>query len=155
MTKQPEWECIANLGDANPIDHGGKFVLVDKTGQYPPEMEVLEPLEPCGVEIWQVWRFVMDRCTYADGVLSDNKFHPDKPAWFADDIGSIAETFGVDRDELVKQLCSNDARELAEGYYCLFGYYSPDNFDSYPMDLNRKEAAERYSGEPYNLEVTA
>jgi len=28
---------VANLGDANPIDNGGFFVLRDTTGVYPPE----------------------------------------------------------------------------------------------------------------------
>jgi hypothetical protein len=151
----PDWECIANLGDVNPIDHGGKFVLVDKTGVYPPEMEVLEPLEPCGqeAEVWQVWRFPMDRCTYIDGVLSDNPYHPDKPAWFADDISDIASMYGVERDELIGQLCSEAPRERAEGYYCLFGYYPAENFDSYPLDLDRAEVEERYADAPYNVEV--
>lgn len=152
MTEQPEWECIANLGDVNPIDHGGKFVLVDKTGRYAPEMEVLEK-EENRRNNWRVWRFILEPHTYVNGVLSDNPYHPDKPAWYADDITGVAESCGVEPDELIANLCSADARERAEGYYCLFTCLSADSFDSYPLDLDREEVEERYSAAPYNVEM--
>lgn len=152
MTEQPEWECIANLGDVNPIDHGGKFVLVDKTGRYAPEMEVLEK-EYNRRNSWRVWRFTMEPHTYVNGVLSDNPYHPDKPAWYADDITDVAEACGVEPDELIARLCSADARERAEGYYTLFSCLPADNFDSYPLELDREEVEERYSEAPYNVEV--
>lgn len=149
---QPEWECIANLGDVNPIEHGGKFVLVDKTGVYAPEMEVLEK-EYHQRNSWLVWRFVMEPHTYINGVLSDNPYHPDEPAWYADDIAGVAESCGVEPDELIRNLCSADPRERAEGYYCLFTCLSAADFDSYPLELNRTEVEERYSEAPYNVEV--
>ena len=152
MTEQPEWECIANIGDANPIDHGGKFILVDKTGRYAPEMEVLEK-EYNRSNSWMVWRFIMEPHTYIRGVLSDNPYHPDKPVWYADDIKSVAETCGMTPLALINALCSHDARERAEGYYCLFTCLSADNFDSYPLTLDREEVEERYSEAPYNVEV--
>lgn len=151
-TQQPEWHCLANIGDANPIDHGGKFVLVDATGVYAPEMEVVERMEHLK-NTWHVWRFPMDKCTYINGVLSDNKFHPESAAWFADDIESTARTMGTDAETLIGQLCSEDPRERAEGYYCLWTCHSADNFDSYPLELDREEVEERYSAEPYNVEV--
>jgi hypothetical protein len=150
---QPDWKCIVNLGDVNPIDYGGKFVLVDKTGKYAPEMEVLDPVETCGEEVWRVWRFIMDRCTYIDGVLSDNPYHPGHAVWYADDIDDIAQMYDKDREQLIGELCSDDPRERAEGYYCLFGYYPAENFDSYPLDLDREEVEERYSQAPYCVEV--
>jgi hypothetical protein len=149
---QPDWECIANIGDVNPIDHGGKFVLVDKTGVYAPEMEVLEK-EYNRRNSWMVWRFIMEPHTYIDGVLSDNPYHPDKPAWYADDINDVAESCGVEPDALIANLCSADPRQRAEGYYCLFTCLSADNFDSYPLALDRAEVEERYSESPYNVEV--
>jgi hypothetical protein len=151
-TKQPEWECIANIGDVNPIDHGGKFVLVDKTGAYAPEMEVLEK-EYNQRNSWMVWRFIMEPHTYIDGVLSDNPHHPAMPVWYADDIASVATTCGITPDELIANLCSADPRQRAEGYYCLFTCLSADNFDSYPLTLDREEVQERYSEAPYNVEV--
>ena len=41
MTNQPDWECIGQLGDADPIEHGGYWILRDKTGVYPEEGEFL------------------------------------------------------------------------------------------------------------------
>ncbi len=38
---QPAWECIAQLGDKNPIDHGGYWILRDTTGVYAEEAELL------------------------------------------------------------------------------------------------------------------
>ena len=121
MTEQPIWRCIANLGDVNPLDHGGVFVLIDKTGVYPPEMEVWEA--PDGdVEHWERARFIMDPCTYRDGVLSDNPYHPELPAWWAADgwLASCANTNGVTGLELINQLCSDDPVERAQGYYSLY-----------------------------------
>lgn len=149
---QPEWECIANLGDVNPVEHGGKFVLVDKTGVYAPEMEVLDR-EYNRRNSWRVWRFTMEPHTYVNGVLSDNPHHPGKPAWYADDITMVAEACGVDQEELIRNLCSADPRQRAEGYYCLFTCLSADDFDSYPLDLDREEVKERYSDTPYSVEA--
>ena len=59
---QPKWKKIANLGDVNPLDHGGLFVLIDETGVYPPEMERLEP--PCDDDPegqYEVFRVVLER----------------------------------------------------------------------------------------------
>lgn len=152
MTDQPEWECIANIGDVNPIDHGGKFILVDKTGLHAPEMEVLEK-EYNRRNSWRVWRFTMEPHTYIRGVLSDNKYYPDKPVWYADDIDSVAEACDMEPLALINALCSYDAKERAEGYYCLFTCLSADNFDSYPLELDREEVEERYAEAPYNVEV--
>jgi hypothetical protein len=42
---QPKWKFVDNLGDAHPLEYGGIFLYVDETGEYPPELERLEP--PC------------------------------------------------------------------------------------------------------------
>jgi len=41
-TTQPQWKLIANLGDVDYINHGGFLVYEDTTGQYAPEVEVVE-----------------------------------------------------------------------------------------------------------------
>jgi len=33
----PKWALVAQLGDADPVDHGGFFVFVDTTGKYDPQ----------------------------------------------------------------------------------------------------------------------
>jgi hypothetical protein len=66
---QPEWKCVANLGDVNPIDHGGFFVFVDKTGHYAPEVEILEvPDEDSEKRRWTVYRFCLEDCTFASDI---------------------------------------------------------------------------------------
>lgn len=152
MSEQPEWELVVNIGDIDPIEHGGKFVLRDKTGRYAPAMEVLSPLYHRDDE-WVVFRFNLKPHTFVNGVLSDNPYHPDKPVWYADDIDRVAETVGMAGGELIELLCSAAPEDRGRGYECLFDYYGPDNFDSYPLDLDREEVEERYSQAPYNEEV--
>lgn len=152
MSEQPEWELVMNLGDINPIEHGGKFVLRDKTGRYAPEMEVVEKVYHRKNE-WQVWRFCLEPHTYINGVLSDNPYHPEEPVWYADDIEEVAETFDIEGAELIALLCSDDPEGRARGYEYLWGYHSSDNFDSYPLELDREEVEERYAQAPYNVEV--
>ncbi len=95
----------------------------------------------------------MEPHTYINGVLSANPYHPEDAVWYADQIADIARTCSKEPQELVDALCSHDARERAEGYYCLFTCLSADNFDSYPLTLDREEVEERYSESPYNVEV--
>ena len=145
MTNQPAWKCIANLGDANPIEYDGLFVSIDTTGVYPPEMEYL--IAPDGdVTHWEAYRTCLDRCTFREGILSDNKFHPDYAAWFAKDLGSVAENCDTDELELINQLCSEDPMDRAQGYRAIGDYHGWANLDSYPRTFNlRLEVKQRYA----------
>lgn len=119
MTNQPKWVCIANLGDANPVDYGGAFVFVDQTGVYPPEMEIwLEPTDDMkeGEKWWEIHRFILEKCYYTRGVLSDNKFHKNMPVWFA---GTLEEA--EDGDALIGDICSDDSLRRASAYLYLVG----------------------------------
>lgn len=146
MTNQPKWRFVANLGDASPLDYGGLFVFRDATGVYPPEMERLERTTPDDStrDRYEVRRVVLDRCTYVDGVLSDNQFHPEHPAWFADSIESVALSMGCDPDDIRDSLCSEDPCSRAEAYRCIGDYHGWDNLDEYPLDLSRTEVTRRY-----------
>jgi len=159
---QPEWEFVSNIGDANPIDYGGCFVFVDKTGVYAPEIEIL--VEPCegDDEIWRVYRAVMEPCTWIDGVLSDNRFHPDKPAWFAKTekeresrpqdstyFKDLAEYLGQSVDELARWFCSGSVLKRAFVWKAVGEYHGLENLDSYPLRLTREEVEERYEKHPY------
>lgn len=142
MTNQPEWKMITNLGDANPVDCGGFLVFVDSTGVYPAEAEVWE--EPCDDDTrrkprWTVYRFALERCTYTDRVVSDNKYHPNLPAWFAKDLPSVASCVGTDELELVNSLCSEDVLERARAYQDLISYFGVREFDQYPEQYSRNE----------------
>jgi hypothetical protein len=146
---QPKWEFVANLGDVNPIDYGGYFVFRDATGVYPEEAELLIAGDS-DEEGWEVRRFILERCTFTDGILSDNKFHPLHPAWFADSLGKIADCNGIEEQVLRMQLCSSCAVERAHAYRCIGDYQGWDNLDSYPLQFSdRAEVESRYANHPY------
>lgn len=127
MANQPEWECVANLGDTDPITYGGILVYIDKTGVYPPEVEVIqeeenedydsdydqgydEPLEydeDKSEELhWTIYRMPLERCTYdpVTECLSDNQYHPDHSAWFSQTIKERAKR---PQDSGLESVCSS------------------------------------------------
>ena len=144
-TSQPVWKCVANLGDVNPIDYGGCFVLVDTTGVYPPECEMLAPPEDDerGAK-WEVCRFVLENCTYQNGILSDNQFHPDHPAWFAKDLESLAKFAGMETSELVNQFISDDPIQRAQAWILVGEYWGFHELDHYHLELSKTEVSRRY-----------
>lgn len=158
---QPIWELIGQLGDAHPIDHGGYFVIRDTTGVYPEEAELLlppaddDPLKEYGT--YHVYRFILDRCTYIDGILSDNKYHPAHPAWWAKPesgkkerpqdttyLSNICATMDIEESELIRMFCSEDALERAQAYRAVGECHGFDNLDNYPLELRRWEVKKRY-----------
>lgn len=160
---QPKWKCVAQLGDKNPVDHGGFFVLIDTTGVHTPQVELLESPDDDEGE-WMVYRFDLDRCTYIDGVLSDNPFHPTHPAWFAKPenhraarpqdttyLSNVCRTMDIEESELVRLLCSENPVERAQGYRCIGQYHGWDNFDSYPLTMKRGEVNRRYKKVMYRV----
>lgn len=190
-TPQPVWKFIANLGDANPIDHGGYFVYIDETGVYAPEAELL--VEPSDDEVqrddrrkdsmerqlirnyekmlgrdatnaeidahvkahlgfesalrWTVYRFRLEPCTYINGILSENKYHPDKPAWFATYFSYLAKSVELDVDDLAGLFCHESPIERAHAWRVVGEYHGFDNLDAYPLTLNRAEVEKRYAEE--------
>ncbi len=95
-TVQPEWEYLTNIGDATPLEYGGCFLYNDRTGVYAPEMERIELVDESNPRSkYTIHRVILDRCTFIGGVLSDNKFHPEMSAWFADSLPSIAGFVGM------------------------------------------------------------
>lgn len=141
---QPEWKYKGNLGDANPLEHGGMFVFEDTTGKYDPEMEVLTEPE-CEGGTYEVHRFSMTRCTWENGVLSDNPFHKDHPAWFASDIEDVARSCGYPAEDLIDCLTSDNIMARADGYRDLIGHWGCGEFDQYPLTLTEEEANVRYA----------
>lgn len=145
-TQQPKWKLVANLGDKNPIDHGGYFVYVDQTGVYPPEAALLESPET-DAGTWTAWRFVLDPCTFTNGVLSDNKFHPDKPAWFADDLDKLAQFVGQTKEQLIELFTSDDPLKRAQAWRAVGDYFGYENLDGDPLQLSREEAERKYGNQ--------
>ncbi len=166
---QPIWKFVANLGDKHPLEYGGLFVYEDTTGVYPPEAELLELQDESDDPHYLAYRFVLDECfwTNVQGVmvLSDNKFHKDKPAWFAKPeieraarpqdttyLKSLADTFGLEVEDLVKMFTSPNSVERACGWRLVGEYHGMRNLDDYPLELRKREARKRYlekNGEKY------
>jgi hypothetical protein len=146
MAEQPRWRLTANMGDASPIDYGGYFVYRDETGVYTEEAEVLESPDDDEGGGWTVYRFPLDRCTLIDGILSDNAFHPEIPAWWADDIEAIASCMGQGPGELRAAFCSADPLIRADAYRSLGEYSGFDNLDHDPITFtDRAEVEARYT----------
>lgn len=169
-TNQPRFACVANLGDTDPINYGGKFVYIDTTGVYDPELEILEePLFNGSTDKpeteWVVYRICLESHTYTtenrkgeriacdpenpDGVLSDNSYHLDYPVWYADKIESIASTVGCDASDLITRFCSDNPVTRASAYVDVTLHYGPSEFDQYPLYLgkNASRVAFRYRTE--------
>jgi hypothetical protein len=155
---QPNWKFVANLGDVTFLDYGGFLVFQDETGEYAPEAEVIivddEDNENSSVT---VHRFSLDKCTFIDGILSDNPYHPAHSAWFATPeadkanrprdttyLSSVVSCSGTTADVLIAQLTSDNPVERAMAYREIGEYHGWANFDSYPLQLSRTEAKKRY-----------
>ena len=162
---QPVWKFIGNLGDLHPLDHDGFFVYEDTTGVYTPEAEAVRRDDDSDDPFYTVYRFDLDRCTYINGVLSDNKFHPDMPVWFAHPesekmarprdstyLSHVSDNCGESVEDLIRMFCSEDVLERAEAYRAVAEYHGYDEFDHYPLTLRRRELRNRYlaqNGEDY------
>lgn len=149
MTRQPQWKCIARLGDADPVSYGGYFVYIDETGVYPPKAEKLfEPSDDQDLDDpkarWTVYRFILEPCTFEDGVLSDNPYHRGFPVWFADKLAGIAAFVGQTELQLITSFCSVDPVDRAFAWQAVGDYHGYENLDSYPLQLTQAEAEARY-----------
>lgn len=150
---QPLWRFLANLGDVNPIEYGGVFVYYDMTGVYDPEVEILEAPEEDEDEDgdddrkWTAYRVLLEPCTFQDGFLSDNSFHPELEAWFggADDLVAMSDGNGIAGVALlVAMFTSDDPSTRACGYRVAWEHFGLHEFDQEPLTLNRAEVEERY-----------
>jgi len=149
---QPIWRCIAQLGDASPTEYGGHWVFIDETGVYPPEAEVLFVDEE-GDRPAYAYRYLLEKCYWNDGVLSDNKYHKDHPAWFADDLDKVSLYADWDHDNLIDALCGDDVKLCARAYHDIGSYHGFNNLDQYPLELTQQEVEARYADERYEVQA--
>ena len=147
---QTKWKCVAQLGDASPIEHGGYWVFIDEAGISDPQAELWNPAAE-GSRFGESHRFSLPRCTFINWVLSDNKYHPDKPAWFAADIDHIARFAGFMESALRDALCGDNPVNRAIAYRAISDYRGPFNFDAYPLELTAAEARRRYKAKKYRV----
>ena len=147
-TNQPEWELVMQIGDINPTKYGGAWIFRDKTGVYDPELEILDVDDDGN---GTVSRLVMESCTFQNGILSDNKYHPNEPAWFADKLDRIGQFAGLDINGpgMVEKLTSLDILDRADAWMLLADYFGRMEFDQYPLTLTAREIEERYNEDKY------
>lgn len=157
MTNQPSYWCIANFGDVNPYEHGGKFLLVDRRGIYPPTVvtinaELPDDDDDCGDRI--VHRIELDELTVIKGAdqaptlgnnwigLSDNKFHPNLIAWYGrrESLKKVADSVGCEIGRFMNMLIANDPIEKMTAFMAIVDYHGPVNFDSYPETVDADKA---------------
>jgi hypothetical protein len=134
-TSQPRWHVAANLGDVNPLDYGGLFILIDSTGIYDPELWRFDS------DSMQLHRFSIKQCHRTiTGEIGDNNYHPNLAAWFgsAESLRSVSSFAG--NQDLPRHLCGSNVIDRAFAYMALCGYHGKDNFDSYPDMLTRNKA---------------
>jgi hypothetical protein len=158
---QPQWKLVANLGDVTYLNYGGFFVYVDETGVYPAEAEVLVVDNEHEIDdeslTYTVYRFALTKCTLVNGVLSDNPYHPDMSAWFANDetekesrimstcLSSVSRCLNRTVEHFALDFCSDDIIVRAIAYREVAEYHGYDEFDQYPLKLTRAEAESRYA----------
>ena len=153
MTEQPSYWCIANIGDADPYEHGGAFVLVDRRGIYPPELVTVESFDDSADRL--VHKIQLDRLTIVkadkpdakrigdDWIgLSDNRFHPESIAWFGErsELEKVASFVDCGVVKFMNSLISSDPVTVAVAYKALADYHGYINFDSYPQALTGEKA---------------
>lgn len=150
-TNQPSFWCVANIGDqGDPFEHGGSFVLVDRTGIYTPELLILEHLPSSVGECQhQVVAIPLDRVTrikHGSGLhgLSDNKFHPDQEAWFGDpaELLRLSEFCGSTYEGLLMEFLAESPAVRALAYMNCVRYWGASNFtgDDSPRMLTPEKA---------------
>jgi hypothetical protein len=146
-TQQPSFWCVSNIGDANPFDHGGGFVLVDRTGVYSPHLLMLEAPSGADETLHELHTILLDpltRIKLKGGIygLSDNRFHTDDVAWFGDpaQLKSVSDCCGRFDSGLLDSLLSSCPIERAFAYRDVAFYYGPANFDNYPRRLEPEKA---------------
>lgn len=133
---------VSGFGDLDPIGYGGGFIFDYGEGRFQAElMECHYEDDPNRV---YVYRYDLDQCSYENGVLSDNPFHPDHAAWWAKSIDAMAENVGMEPAELIRLFCSPDPMERSEAYWTIAQYHGPDELDPYPLELTAAEARRRY-----------
>ncbi len=156
---QPQWQLIANLGDVSAdhgnLDYGAYYIYQDVTGVYPPEAEWVDaPEDDDGT--FGVYRFIIEPCTYVNGILSDNPYHPDMSVWFApsavgraarpqdSNLAQLCTSMDTTEGEFIRLITSTEPLDRAQAWRMVGEYHGFVNLDEYPQELTREEIDARY-----------
>jgi hypothetical protein len=127
-------------------------LFIDESGHYEPEVEIADE---AGDDRYKLYRVELKR--YKTVIVDDTRYMVPadyqtswpSPAsayqpWFYEDLGSVADSAGTDRETLIEQLCSDDPVERLHAYMDLAGYHGWYEFDQEPLDLTQEELDERW-----------
>lgn len=146
-TQQPIWKHLDSADFYR--------IFEDTTGVYEPEVEIREEIEDepedHGGRV-ELYRFTLERLKVVDGYLVGMRYDPSWPhpvasyeEWFAKDLKGVASCNGTTKEELIKELCDEDARKRFHAYYSIGTYYGLNNFDAYPLTMTGDELDARWS----------
>lgn len=154
----PKWKYIGNLGDVTPLEHGGKFVYIDETGEYSPEIEILDnEIEENGCYV--IHRFALDRmqtvtiegevyllfAEFKEIKEESEKTIRNLAEWFSDKIVQVCDYAGINVEEFYTDICSDDVLKRARCYISIGEYMGYDNFGFYPKRLTLSQVKKRYT----------
>lgn len=141
MTAQPSYFCIANLGDADPFEHGGAFVCIDRRGIYDPILLVYDQSfrKRSEITLERCHKIVCDDGEFVG--VGTNRFHPRHKEWFSDELFNADEFAGWELREFVDLLTSQDVVKRASAYLTLANYHGVYEFDHEPYTYNNEKAA--------------
>ena len=156
---QPAWKELCSTDYSR--------LLLDTTGVYPPELEVAQEIsedeENMRYELYRIpleryelresrltdgyghrpW-FENDFHKIAHGIHTDDRYCEPCGQWISRNLSGAASSADMDPDELRELFCSDDPIKLAQAYETVAGCHGYENFDSYPIELSRKELDERW-----------
>jgi signal peptidase I len=123
---QPLWNCVANLGDVNALEHGGRFVVVDALGNYDPEVWIIYPNDE--KTEWTKVTICVDRCFVGTKGLNDNHYHAGLTTWWYDKLDDICSSNDISRDLLSGYFVGSSVNARALAYGMLYDYFGAQEF---------------------------
>src|ERR1035437_7011908 len=122
---------IANLGDINPLEHGGFFVY-DNDGAI--EVSIIEWADEGEFRVYDF---------SCDGGTIENE-------WWFDDLNIIADYCGTTKNDIVLDMVSGDPVKVAQAFQTIIAFWGPRAFDDSPSILTRREVHNRFRKECYS-----
>lgn len=154
---------LGNLGDVNPIEHGGYFIYqtTRDNGEIEYHAEKLDsPEEDILGATWRVYRFTLDRQKLVRLESMDrpylvpyswNDTYPHYISkyeeWFVKSLGEVASYVGSTKKGLELVLTSDDPLQLAWAYQCIGDFHGWANLNADCFLLTKKEVKQRYQKE--------
>lgn len=141
---KPFFRCIDNLGDINPYEYGGAFVMLDLNGINDPGLIIYE------AETRERITFVIERGFLVkdehNNILgvSFNNYNSRYIDRKLSDLSSIADFNGEYAIEFVGALCDVDVRKRALAWKSIYDYWGADNVGASVYKFDTKKEARQF-----------